>query len=230
MITVVVPVGPHPANKRYLAECFASIGEQVDVPLTKVELLVVDDQAHLTKAAELWDIIPTPLRGHLRVERPATLLGVALAFNWGIATAKNDAVFMLGSDDRLEPTCLAKCIERYRKIQDPAGYYWVDVAYSDGRQQSLPCHAAMITKGLYGLTGGFPITSNVGACDSMLISIMMVHLPNKIHHVPSEEPLYWYRVHDETETARNGPRFQAAIHQIRDAETRFFVRPTWTNF
>ncbi|KKM71392.1 hypothetical protein LCGC14_1431150, partial [marine sediment metagenome] len=160
-ITVVVPVGPNPAYREYLKECLDSIRAQT-VPAG--EILVIDDQANLTQEDVGQDVT---------LWKTPWLAGVAHAFNFGVALAQHDLVFMLGSDDVLLPGCLADCIATWEAHRDHLGYYYVDLVYQDGRQQSLACNAAMVTKTLWRHNGGFPVESAVGAPDTVLISIML---------------------------------------------------------
>lgn len=223
-ITVVVPVGPHPGNKRYLAECLQSIVDQTD---EVDEVLIIDDQAHLVDI----EVIPRALFAKTRIWPTPWLSGVAHAFNFGVALAAHELVFMLGSDDRLEPWCIADCRATYEaENRDNLVYYGVDVEYSDGRgSQSLPCHAAMVTKSLFKLTGGFPIESAVAAPDTMLLSIMLGNKgrAGRIVRVKSALPPYWYRVHQETDTAARGAKYTWVAGQIRDIVTKTWEPATW---
>lgn len=223
-ITVVVPVGPHPGNKRYLPECLNSIINQT---AEVQEVLIINDQANLVET----EVIPGILLAKTRIWPTPWLSGVAHAFNFGVALAAHELVFMLGSDDRLEPWCIADCRRAYESTKrDNLVYYAVDVAYSDGRSQSLPCHAAMVTKSLFRLNGGFPVESAVGAPDTMLLSIMLGNSPRagRIHRVVSTQPPYWYRVHDETDTARRGAKYAGVMRSIRDILTKTWEPATWT--
>ncbi len=216
-ITVVVPVGPNPAYRDYLGECLESIRAQAD------EILVIDDMANLTQEDVGLDVT---------LWKTPWLSGVAHAFNFGVALAKHDLVFMLGSDDVLLPGCLADCVAAYGAYQDPLGYYYVDVRYSDGREQSLACHAAMVTKALWRHNGGFPVESAVGAPDTILISIMLAAKGAAGHliHVGSQLPPYWYRLHDQTDTVARSRPFFGAIKAVRDYYTEEAVqwsKPTW---
>lgn len=211
-VTVVVPVGPNPGNKKYLKECLDSVRAQTK---SASEILVIDDMARLTQEEVGADVVlwKSPWR-----------LGVAHAFNFGAMLAKNDLAVLLGSDDKLMPWCLEDAVKAYRKD----GYYWFDVQYSDGRQQALPCNGAMVTKGFMRQSGGFPIEAEVGACDTMLMSILLKHPEaGTTYHVASSQPPYWYRVHDETDTGTRGP-WQGVITQTRDILTRTWKRPAWT--
>lgn len=220
-ITVVVPVGPSPAYRKYLAECLDSIRAQTTPP---AEILVIDDQAHLSQEDVGSDVT---------LWKTPWLSGVAHVFNFGVALAQHDLVFMLGSDDRLEPHCVADCIAAYEAAKrDPLGYYYVDVQYSDGRQQSLACHAAMVTKSLWHHNGGFPVESAVGAPDTVLVSIMLAARGKAGHlvHVASRTPPYWYRLHADTDTVARSRPFFGAIKAVRDHFTEGAIqwkKPTW---
>lgn len=160
------------------------------------------------------------------------LSGVAHAFNFGVGLARHDLVLMLGSDDRLEPWCLEDCLKTYEDHQDPLGYYYLDVQYSDGRQQRLACNAAMVTKALWRHNGGFPVESAVGAPDTILVSIMLAAKGEAGHliHVESHAPPYWYRQHDQTDTVARSRPFFGAIKAVRDYYTEEAVqwkKPAW---
>ena len=51
------------------------------------------------------------------------------------------------------------------------------VVYNDGEVQEAACNAAMVTQGLWRLTGGFPPETAVGAPDAALVSIMLANSP-----------------------------------------------------
>lgn len=224
MITVVIPVGPDPVYKEFLTTAIESVREQTVPPS---ELLIIDDQAHL-------DAGPSKLataHGRVidrRVWQTPWLSGVAHSFNFGVALARNDLVFMLGSDDRLEPHCLEDCLRAYEANQGKAAYYWVDVQYSDGEQQRLACNAAMVHKDMWRSSGGFPVESAVGPCDTMLISILMTHGDAGVMvHVESDKPPYWYRRHDRTYSRVRGSKFGGVHGPIRDKVTELWQRPAW---
>jgi len=220
-VSVVVPVGPHPANQRWLDQCLDSISEQTWHKRGDggCNLVLVDDMAGLDSHN-----VPTNLP-HF-IWRSPWYLGVAHAFNIGVAVAPSELVFMLGSDDWLEPDCIEACVDMYRHCNsDPFGYYFVGVRYSDtGETQDLACHAAMVSKTLWKRTGGLPIQASSGASDSALLSILIKHYPRagRPWKVASGKPLYNYRRHGETDTASKGP-WQTVI-----LETRNLVTAEWT--
>lgn len=229
-ITVAIPVGPFEPNQRWLDECLESVETQTRQP---DEILLIDDMA---------DLEVTELRRHwvnpIRIWRAPWRLGVAHAFNAGVALSRGDAVFMLGSDDTLAPDCLAECERAWERDRedgnDPrTGYFWVGVHYLDDREdpdQFLPCNAAMVSRALWEQCGGFPIETAMGAPDSALVSIMMVHPEaGRLVTVNRGRTLYNYRPHGETDTAGRSP-WQGAILQARDILTKDWKVPDWGRF
>lgn len=195
-ITVTIPVGPYPENKRWLNECIESVKSQSVQPS---EILIIDDQAHLRD-----------IQG-VRIWKTPWLSGVPHAFNFGVALANNDLVFMLGSDDKLWPDCIKACWDVWQQEKDTRGYYYVGVQYSTGEIQNTPCNAAMVHKDLWKATGGFPIESTIGMCDNMLFQIMVKHGVGSFHKV-SESLLYWYRDHSKSDTRR---RFNTSMGRLK---------------
>lgn len=189
-ITVGIPVGPRESNRRWLDECLDSVRAQT---VTPSEILVVDDGGQL----ELGDDITV-----FRTPWPS---GVTIGFNYCVMGAKNDLVIMLGSDDSLYPRCVETCWDFWNTIKDPHGYYILPLASHDfenpGKVWFDPCNAAMVHKELWRLTGGFPVESSLGACDSWLTLLIQ---QNKGHsgtlRVVGEEPLYGYRGHLEDDS------------------------------
>lgn len=219
MITVVIPVGPHEANKRWLDEAINSCLENISYC---EEILIIDDSQsdlrnsdwfHEYRYQHLFSMYTMPWR-----------TGISHAFNYGVALARNDLVFMLGSDDTLEPTCLEQCYKAYEKTNKRDGYYSVPIRYMDtGEVQTAPCNAAMTTKGFWRYTGGFPVESAIGMGDSIFLSICLAHkLP--VYWVgylvnDEETPLYNYRRHPDIHTYKIGKYF-GILDQLRDILTR----------
>lgn len=222
-VSVIIPVGPEAHHTDFLKECLESVAQQTHPP---ADVLLIDDMADLPPA-ELGPIISLP---QLRVWRAPWHLGVASVFNCGVALAKTDLVFMLGADDKLMPNCLEKCVEAYLREGKIDAYYNVGVAHSDGREdQYIACHAAMVTKGLWQKTGGFPPESVVGAADTMFLSILIANQPAPIILVDRTEPLYWYRVHENTDTAQRRSWF-SILHEVRNKLTADWRPPTWRRY
>jgi len=219
MITVVIPVGPFLANKRWLEEALDSVKTQTRKP---DEILIIDDMADLSDiyigGCTYWK---SPWR-----------LGVAHAFNFGVALAKNELVFLLGSDDYMEPRCLELCIEEWKTNQKQDGYYYVGVQYLDDREfnkQDVPCGAAMVTKNTWRKTGGFAVESAVGTSDANFVSQMMIHKAVPLIKVANGEILYNYRPHPESDTAYKQP-WQGVILQTRDLLTAQWQKPNWGRY
>lgn len=209
-VSVVIPVGPSDANKRWLTD---AINSALDQTVQPEQLIIVDDGANLHK----WEV---PF-GTLLWKSPWRL-GVASAFNVGVGLSPTNCVFMLGSDDTLEETCLENCLWKYGHVARPdLSYFWVGVRYSDGREdQYLPCHAAMVTQTLWRHTGGLPIEASTGASDAALISIMWGNSDaGDLICVNDKQPLYNHRIHPEQDTASKG-EWQNIILATRDLLTR----------
>jgi hypothetical protein len=212
-ITVTIPVGPFPGNTQWLDEALESVFDQTVKPQ---QIMIIDDMAGLPEGYHGTHVWYSPWR-----------LGVAHAFNFGVALAQHDLVFLMGSDDTLEPTCLEKCYHEWEKNKKADAYYYCGINYiDDGTTQDLPCGYAMVTKGLWRKTGGFPVESAVGAPDSALISILMVHHKKSLVKVANGAPLVNYRRHDGSDTAGRGP-WQGAILETRDVLTNTWTEPKW---
>jgi hypothetical protein len=222
VITVVIPVGPYPANKRWLGECLESIWSQT---LRPDEVLIIDDMAAVETTIPVW-INWGSWTKTFRVWHSPWRLGVAHAFNFGVGLARNELAFMLGSDDWIEADCLKECIDSWKNNNEKDAYYYVGVRYSDDRSnplQTLPCNAAMVTKGFWRKTGGFPVESASGAPDAALISMLLRKEPKSLVPVAGGKPLYNYRSHSETDTAKRA-NWQGVI-----LETRGILTEDWPN-
>lgn len=227
MITVAIPVGPHPENVKYLGECLLSLTQQT---FQDFEVLIIDDMAGIG-LQRLLDEFSKQFRLGMRLHLNPWLSGVAHSFNYGVALAENELVLMLGSDDFLHPHCLEALRDAYRKDPHPLGYYWLDVFYtSSGETQGLPCNAAMVTKKLWQNTGGFPVQSAVGAPDHVFINMMQIHGGDagKLIHVETSVPYYHYRDHEETFTKREGATYGPIVPYVRDTFATKWERPSWT--
>jgi len=217
-VTVMIPVGPYEFYKGlWLDECVQSARIQTHQP---DEILLIDDMAGL-EPEDYPDC---------RIWRNPWRLGGGCSFNSGVALAKNDLVFMLSCDDTMEPDCLEECVKSWQKTNGRDGFYWVGCHYMDGQpDQALPFSAAMVTKGLWRLMGGFPLQSASGAGDAALVSLLMVHFPDRLYRVAGGRPLYNYRVHSQTETAKAGP-WLGVIAETRGLITKLWEPPNWGRY
>lgn len=225
-VSVCIPVGPNPSNRRWLDEAVLSVANQTWATYSHggVNLVLVDDMADLHHSTDIESTC-FGLKLPTLVWKSPWYLGVAHAFNIGVAVAPSELVFMLGSDDWLEPECIEKCVEAFEeRHNDPLGYYYVGVRYSDTQEcQTVPCHAAMVTQSLWRRTGGLPIESASGACDAAFLSILMGNYPAAGRHWPVADgaPLYNYRRHADTDTSHKDG-WQGVI-----LETRHLVTLQW---
>ena len=224
-ITIAIPVGPSDANQKWLPDCIESIVQQ---ELRPQEVLFIDDQAHLDMDS---------LRQALELEtievnhwKTPWLSGVAHAFNFGVALAKNDLVIMLGSDDELAPLAVSDCWRSWEEFGNPLGYYFMDVAYMGSDEtQSLPCNAAMVHKNLWRRSGGFPPQSAMGRPDTILISMLMTQGPTvgELLNVESKEPPYLYRSHPDTDTNIRHGRWESGIMEFMEDYQTEWTPPLW---
>lgn len=220
-ITVVVPVGPQPEYKQYLAECFSSICEQM---LSEDEIIVIDDRAGLSDTfIKSWG---TKVRHYSN----DWLLGCADSWNRGVALAKNDLCLLMGSDDRLYPDCLDEIREAYLAYNYLDAWYNLTIDITDGPDAGIHSvfnNAAAATRGLWRYLGGFP-PSGFAAPDALAISILMVHAPERLIQVKEGTPLYWCRHHNAQDTPRQAGAFNQQVIDIRNIETaRFVPNPDW---
>ena len=216
-VTVTIPVGPEPSHRRWLQEAISSAEDQLDHIGDRI-LVVGDgsifspfDRQLLVNRSPLIDIYELPWR-----------VGVAGAFNTGIGASHTDLVIMLGSDDLLLPGAIDACVQTWEEEGRADAYYWMTIEYGDDREypiQALPCNAAMVTRAVWRWSGGFPVETASGAPDAALVSMLMVHAPEKLIAVQQGTPLTWVRVHKGQDTAGRAP-WQRVILQTRDILTR----------
>jgi glycosyltransferase involved in cell wall biosynthesis len=244
-ITVVIPVGPDPVYLQWLPECVESVINQ-DYPPD--EILFIDDSggtwmpdnvrqyysesrqilgslfgavldssmsANMDFGGIRFDIDALP---YISYYKTPWNVGVSDAFNFGVALAGSNLVFMLGSDDVIRPTCLEACVNEYEK-QGIEGWYNVTIEMSsDGSIHWIPNHAAMVTKKLWSFTGGFGPSAFAGP-DAWMLSILMIHAPERILQVQQDNPLYWVREHEHQDTKKNAWLFGPEMISIRNKET-----------
>lgn len=199
-VTIVIPVGPYESNKRWLREAIESVREQT---YTVNEILVVDDKANLG-AREFPSLVGEPT---IHVYKFPWRLGVAHAFNFGVALAKNELVFLLGSDDWLEPTCIERCVKMYEGYANRDRiYFYVPLLahFEDGTTKPMLTRsgAAFVTKSLWEHCGGFPVWSAL-CCPDVALYTLLDERPELGNTVRvGNKPLYHYRDHPDIYTAR----------------------------
>lgn len=229
-VSVIVPVGPQPEYRKYIDECIYSITEQT---CSLDEIILIDDMSHFeTWFWGLYDnhadlLFPCPVR----VIKNLWLSGCAQSWNFGVASSRNDLCLLMGSDDRLYPDCLDELREAYAAHDYLDAWYNLTISITEGPDvgiHSVFNNAAAVTRGLWGMTGGFPPSAGVGAPDALLISIMLVHMPERLIQVKEGVPLYWCRHHNAQDTPRQAGFFNWEVIQIRDKETQRWQKPTWT--
>lgn len=201
-VTIVIPVGPKPHHREHLGEMLESISAQRTLP---DEVIVMNDGGP-SVLPELIHHMPIGAIHTWEYQQPWNL-GMVAGWNCGVGLARNELVLLVGADDKLYGDCIDECYRAWLREQEPLGYYYLGVQYSDGREQNTACNAAMVTKALWRHTGGFPAQSAVGAPDHIFLSMLLCasrdgRTTAKILRV-CDDMLYWYRVGENTETTKN---------------------------
>lgn len=224
-ISIVIPVGPQKAYRNYLRECIDSITDQIQ---QEDQIIVVDDMADLTDT-EVWGYHPLFYNEKAIIVKNDWLLGCADSWNRGVSLAANDLVLLMGSDDKLLPGCLDALRETYEENEGKAAWYNLTMEITEGEDIGVHTvfnNAAAVTKELWKLTGGFP-PSGFAAPDALMISIMMVHMSDRLIQVKEGTPLYWARVHEQQDTRRMAAPLSWEVIQIRNFETERWEQPDW---
>lgn len=251
LVTVVVPVGPYAIYKTWLKECLESVRAQT---YPADEILLIDDMAGLGDdvlepyrgegdSILHWGLSGMPWTEHVFLERDSESdsakvvariwrapwrLGDLTAWNCGVALARNDLVFLLSCDDMLRPDCLELCVAEWEKHERKDAFYYVGAHYMGNEWPDQTCAFgnALVTKGLWRMTGGLPIEAASGAGDAAHIEILMIHFPDRLIEVAGGKPLYDYRVHDQTVTCRLGT-WSEVIAATRKLTTELWKVPEW---
>lgn len=246
-VSVVIPVGPDPIYRQLVPDAINSVFEQT-VPVK--EILILDDQAHI-KSPEwykwfdrfpeyplvfsgtdsrynknLWVYTKPPKEYEIWISKYDTpwRLGFAATFNCGVAMALTDLVLYLAADDTLAPTAVEDCLESYDLNDQKDAWYALTYESPSGGICDIPINAAMVTKGLWRFTGGFPPSAFAGP-DALLLSCLMVHAPDRIIKVMPGRVNYHIREHPQQETKRQMGFYAASgvVEIIRNMETQRFV-------
>lgn len=237
-LTIVIPVGPEKRHAQWLDQVITS----ADAQTIPVDILIVDDMNGLTSMGALWhesDVITREGLPNLRIYHPPWRLGVAHAFNFGVALAGTEVCLLLGADDWLEPDAAEIALRDYNSYPgDPGNLYWyLPLRYEDtGEVQHVPCGAAVVSKTLWRRTGGFPPESAVGASDTILGSIILHQHRDKgsplgFGAIGSwDHPLYHYRRHPGTDTAEKAAWQGGIIPEVRGRLTEEWKPPEWGRY
>lgn len=228
-LTVLIPLGPNAHHCRWLRECLESVNSQSVHP---AEILIIDDMHDIANhCPENLDRFDQPVR----VLRAPWRLGAPTAANIGIALAQNEAVIILCADDMLLPGAIERAWKTYQQHEQKDALYWFGVRYSDGRDdQHVQWGGALVTKGLWKMTGGYSPQMNFGDGDAAFCSVLMVHFPDRLIPIdgrPSgiRQPFYWYRVHDQSNTATRG-NWHDIMGTARVLVTQEWQAPKWGRY
>lgn len=192
-ISIILPVGPLARNVERLGECIDSLLSQTQAP----EQILVIDSGHPFR---------DPLSGlpeQCEILRLPWAVGIVSSYNIGIASARNNLCFMMGSDDTLMPGCMEQCFRAWESQNHQVGWYYVGVQYSDGREQNCACMAAMVSQELWARLKGFELGSDYGfnslnmptrSCEIVALSKMLIDPNIGGQFRVSDDLLYWVRM------------------------------------
>ena len=224
--TAFITVGPHPEHRRWLRESVYHAVNQTHPP---DELLIIDDQAHLSLDERLMIQRMVKAVGNdmsLTTHHTLWLSGIAHVLNFGVALARYPLVAHCASDDTWHPTFIERCLEAFEtNARNELCFYWVDQQVGQDRQ-SVPAGAGMWTKALWAATGGFPPMSAVGGEDSVFVSLLQSgKTPATLYHVLSPEPLVNFRLHECNSQNLIIPE---AMELVRERVLASWNTPQWT--
>src|SRR3972149_6539607 len=218
-ITIGIPVGPREGHRRWLGEALQSCQRQT---LSAGEVILVVDE----DSSGISELIPDGLP--CRIWVAPWKLGAANGFNHSVGLAKTPYVFLLASDDTLEPYCLELCKQEIeRSSNSESTIIWVGVRYmKDNETQALPCGAIMVPKSLWVRIGGYPLECIFGAPDHVLFSFILAK--GKDYGIDIQgvrRTLYNYRTHPDTEQFHRS-EWHGVMGQVRDILTATW-KPKW---
>jgi hypothetical protein len=146
--------------------------------------------------------------------------GFVVAFNSGVALANNDLIIYLAADDMLESDAVKDCVDAWEENNQKDA--WYALTYNDaGNISDIPINAACITRSLFQWLGAYPPAAFAGP-DAALLSILMVHAPDRIIKVKPGKVNYTIRHHPFQETKVTAQRFSSEMTSIRNTLTRDF--------
>lgn len=235
-VTILMPVGPT-YNEEWLKEAVDSVKQQTyhveDIQLVLDGRFSIDISKIIDAnsfGAILYNMGWTG-QSHffgdnlddmdVHIYRIPANVGYTAAYNIGMSIARNDLVMYLASDDKLLPTAVEETVNCYLENNRKDAWYALSYVSSEGVLGDIPNNAAMITKGLWKMVGGFPPAAFVGP-DAAILSCLIKHAPDRIIKVKEGTPLYWIREHDQQETKIHTMRFFDEMNSIRDKLTRDF--------
>lgn len=219
-ITIGIPVGPRPGHRRWLLEAISSCMQQTVKP---VEILIIADGIDVA--------LDIPINDTCRVWLAPWRLGAANGFNHAVALSKTEYVFLLASDDTLEPKCIEECLVSLNALQNPQDVFlYTGVRYMDsGETQNLACGAAMVSKTLWKKIGGYPLECVFGAPDHVLLSSLLSkgrQYGIEVRPAANGKPLYNYRAHPDTEAVKRA--VWAPVWALaRDTLQQVWEPPCW---
>jgi len=225
-LSVVIPVGPLKHHQKWLHLALESIVHQTLYP---IEIILIDDMANLRNIPGVT-IYKTPWN-----------LGPTACWNIGVAIAKTNCVFIMSSDDTLEPECLSQCMRKY-KIERADGFYYPTLRYlyepgvtpkygcpPNGSVVVQSAGVGLVTKHLWRITGGLPHNLPIGA-DIAFKDILHKYGIASCYSVGGgDSALYNFRVHKE-QNSNMWEGWGVTAPNLISRSVDVWKRPNWGRF
>ncbi len=228
MISIIIPSYNTP--KEWLSECLSSIAAQT---FTDWEALIVDDASPIPVLVS--DLPGAGADPRFRIVRHDRNRGPAAARNTAVAHSQGELLFMMDSDDLIEPETLsdltdalasdpeADCVHVDFKIFGAASSEWampVKTPKDMIADQWVPGAGVLMRKSLYNRVGGYPDeeifrSGNedwdfwLGATESGFTSIRVA------------KPLYLYRISNSSLSSTTKRRHYRTIERMYERHKAF---------
>lgn len=214
-VSIVIPYLDTPRYRLLLPECLQSIIRLNQTSECNDIHIVIDGP--LDGVHSLPFLPVTAERNTVHFHRVGAHVGVAAAFNIGVASAKNHCILMMGCDDLVRPGLIKLLQDTYYSSGQVDAYYWLPVEYEDGSIRDLPSGHAMVTKTFWSNIGGYPLEAAIGACDAILLAALLSNCPEKVIRVPllQGHPQMIVRRDPTTYTGSRDPRWNPIIERVK---------------
>ncbi len=221
LVSVVIPCFNY---GHFLENCIESLKRQT---LNRLEIIVVDDGSTNPETKKVLK----------KIEKQGVLViyqennGVSVARNIGINEARGKYVCCIDPDDYFEPTYLEKCLWlletnlnigfafSWAKLFDGSDEVWKTIDFDIGSALGINTTSvsAVMRKSAWMEVGGYK--SNISYEDwELWISLGEVGWGGKV----IEEPLFLYRIHNESKTSEDIKRHSETMTQIRELHKELY--------
>ncbi len=160
LVSIVIPC--YNPRRDFLEEALASARAQTYQP---IEIILVNDGTDSPESRELLESLRGSVTRYVEQENR----GLAGARNTGFRAASGTYVYPLDADDRIEPSCIAACVDAIEARPEAAFVYTDYRVFGDARyverlpdynlltllDQNTLCYASLIRRADWEATGGY---------------------------------------------------------------------------